>query len=505
MNETAQEDIVAFLMQPATYGLDENIVTHRTHISAIFLAGDRAYKLKRAVRLPYVDFSTARERIRACDRELELNRKTAPELYLRVCHVTRQGDGSLAFDGSGEIVDAVVEMRRFDQADLFDEMAERGDLTMPLMEDLSRQIAAFHASAPIVHRGTGTANMRGVLDINEAGFATSNVFSGGELGSFNARFRSALSQHSAELDRRERDGWIRRCHGDMHLRNICLFEGRPTLFDCIEFNEQIATVDVLYDLAFLLMDLRHRGLSRFANLVANRYFDATGDEEAFALLPFFMAVRAAVRAHVTATSAGGSPELQAEARTYFDLAGTLLRPARPRFVAIGGLSGSGKTTVSEAAACALGEGAGARMLESDRIRKSIFGVAPQTRLPADAYRPEVSERVYRDLAERAGRVVSAGQAALVNAVYDRADHRDLIEETARRAQVPFTGIWLSADADTLKHRVGSRQGGVSDADVAVLESQLRRAGQPANWQHIDVDRPLEEIVADVLATCHEGP
>ena len=139
------------------------------------------------------------------------------------------------------------------------------------------------------------------------------------------------------------------------------------------------------------------------------------------------------------------------------------------------------------------------------MRKAMFGVAPQTRLPADAYRPEVSERVYRDLAERAGRVVSAGQAALVNAVYDRADHRDLIEETARRAQVPFTGIWLSADADTLKHRVGSRQGGVSDADVAVLESQLRRAGQPANWQHIDVDRPLEEIVADVLATCHEGP
>ena len=169
-----------------------------------------------------------------------------------------------------------------------------------------------------------SANLAGVLDINEAGFATSHVFAKAEIDTFSKVFRTALTRHSKLLDRREAAGKVRRCHGDIHLRNICLLDGEPRLFDCIEFNDQIATVDVLYDLAFLLMDLWHRGFPEFASLVMNRYLDEGDDEDGFVLLPFFMAVRAAVRAHVTATQveegSTDSEKLIAEARSYFDLA-----------------------------------------------------------------------------------------------------------------------------------------------------------------------------------------
>ena len=503
MGIDTQADVVSFLRKPSTHGLRTPVDVYRTHISLVFAAGDRAYKLKRAVRLPYADFSTLELRVAACRRELELNRKTAPELYLGVRRITRERDGTLALDGEGEAVDAVVEMRRFDQDCLFDRMAGRGQLSVALMEELSREIAAFHAGAAVAHGGTGEENMAGVLDINEAGFATSDLFTTRELVPFHARFRSALAGHAALLDARERAGRVRRCHGDLHLRNICLFEDRPTIFDCIDFSEQIATVDVLYDLAFLLMDLRHRGLGRLANLVANRYLDASGEVEGFSLLPFFMAVRSAVRAHVTATSASsqedGRKELAEEALKYFELAGALLSVPEPRLIVIGGLSGSGKTTIAEAAAWRIGGGAGARVLESDRIRKSMFGVAPDTRLPAEAYRPQVSESVYRKIAEEAGRIVAAGGTAIANAVFDSPEHRRLVEEAAGSAGVEPTTIWLSVDAETLMRRVVRRSGGQSDATADILTAQLKRVHAPAGWLHVDSGGSVEETVAAVLA------
>lgn len=504
MSMDGQADVIEFLRQPSAYGAREPVEVIQTHISLVFLAGDRAFKLKRAVRLPYVDFSTPALRIAACRRELELNRKTAPHLYRKVRRITRQRDGSLALDGAGEVVDAVVEMQRFDQSCLFDRIAERGELTVSLMEDLSRGIAGFHAAASTVHSAGGAGNMSSVLDINEAGFATSDVFTKSELKLFNKRFRVALDGVAALLDAREREGRIRRCHGDLHLSNICLFENRPTIFDCIDFNERIATTDVLYDLAFLLMDLEHRGLPGFSNLVANRYMDAGDEVEGFALLPFFMAVRAAVRAHVAATAAASSPdrrdELEDEARSYFDLAVSLLELPRPRLLVIGGLSGSGKSTVAEGLAWKLGGGAGARILESDRIRKSLFGVGPETRLPVEAYRQQVSDRVYGELADQAARIASAGGTVVVNAVFDTAEYRSLIERAALRSGVRKTAVWLSADADTLLQRVVGRHGGPSDATKEIVAAQLKRVQPPSGWRRIDASRPVEETIATLLST-----
>ena len=507
MNED-QSRTVAFLMQPSTHGQRGPIERMETHISLIFLAGDRAYKLKRAVKLPYADFSTCALRLAACEKEIALNSKTAPDLYLGVRRINRDRSGRLSFDDAGVTIDAVVEMRRFEQECLFDRMAVGGTLTPALMTGLAGEIARFHKGAPVVHAESGSANMRGVLDVNAAGFATSHIFDAHMIEAFDGRFRRALEGHRDLLDRRAKAGMVRRCHGDLHLRNICLLDGRPQLFDCIEFNDQIATVDVLYDLAFLLMDLWHRDLPAFANLVMNRYLDETGDEDGFVLLPFFMAVRAAVRAHVTATQAetadSGKDELIRAARSYFGLALALLNTISSRLFAIGGMSGSGKTTIAERLAPMIGAPPGARIIESDRIRKAIFGVPPETRLGAEAYRPEISADVYRELCSRSCAVAVDGGAVIADAVFDKPRNRAMVEKAARDANVAFTGIWLDADPAVLRKRVAERKGGPSDADLTVLESQLQQGAGEIRWKRVPAGDSVDTTIQAILDREHES-
>lgn len=497
-----QKEAIALLSDAVELGGAAPVETIETHISRIFLAGDRAFKMKRAVKLPYVDFSTAELRLAACRKEVELNGPTAPGLYLGVRRITREANGRPAFDGDGELIDAVVEMKRFEQSLLLDRIAEAGTLTPDLMTRTARMIACFHAQAAIMHSGGGAANLSGVLDINKDGFATSSVFDDKEVGTLDAAFRSALSRHTDTLNARELAGKVRRCHGDLHLRNICLLDGQPCLFDCIEFNDQIATVDVLYDLAFLLMDLWHRGFPDLANLVTNRYLDDTDNEDGFALLPFLMAIRAAVRAHVTATqiAEGGdlSGSLQAEARAYFTLAADLLKEHPPRLIAIGGLSGSGKTTVAEALAARVGAPPGARIVESDRIRKALHGVPAETRLPDKAYRPEVSERVYREMAWRAGLILAEDRTVVADAVFDRAPDRARIEKAAIERRTPFLGVWLDVSPEVMWHRVDRRRGGPSDATVDILSRQLKRDAGIITWHRLDAARQPSEIVSDIL-------
>ncbi len=503
-----QHPTIAFLSDPATHGQAMPVEIIETHISRIFLAEDRAWKTKRAVKLPYVDFSTPELRISACRKEVELNSLTAPGLYVAARRITREADGRLEFDGDGEPIDGVVEMRRFDQELLLDRMAAAGRLSPELMTETARAIVRFHRDAPVVSFEAGSANMAAVLDINEAGFAEGGVFGAEELSRFHASMRSALARHAELLDRRSAAGRLRRCHGDLHLRNICLLDGRPQLFDCIEFNDRIATVDVLYDLAFLLMDLWHRDLPVLANLVMNRYLDEADDEDGFPLLPFFMAVRAAVRAHVLATQVeegASDASLAAEARTYFDLALALLGERPPHLVVLGGLSGSGKTTVAEALAAHVGAPPGARIVESDRIRKAMHGVAAETRLPEEAYRSEVSEQVYRELAWRAELILAEGGSVVADAVFDRARHRAMIEKVASDNGLRFSGFWLAADPDVLWRRVAARKHGPSDATLDVLARQLKRQAKNVAWTALDASRSPDLIVADILVRMNAAP
>lgn len=507
MREHDQDAVKAFLSDPATFGLTGTVERIDTHISHLFLIGARAFKLKRAVRLPYLDFSTPERRLDICRRELRLNRRTAPELYLRVRRIS-SGTNGCEFDGAGPLLDAVVEMRRFDQDAIFDQMAQHGQLTSQHLDALAEEITSFHATASVDETAKGADNIAEVLKINEAGFRQCNVFNEDEVSRLSAAFEVALQNHTAKLDERARHGLVRRCHGDLHLRNICLYEGRVRLFDCLEFSDALATVDLLYDLAFLVMDLWHRGLRAEATRVVNRYFDASGYEDAYILMPFFAALRASVRAHVTATQArsavGNQGVLVGEARAYFDLAETLLEPKAARLVAIGGLSGSGKSTLAEALAPYLGRPPGARVLSSDRTRKAMFQVAPSAALPHEAYSAEVSARVYSDIARRAQQLLSDGVTVIADAVHERTEDRAQIQAAADAASVRFDGLWLEADPDQLRSRLDTRDPGASDADADVLAKQLARASTVLDWQTVSTTSSLADSLNAALLQLQES-
>lgn len=502
MQVDSQNDVIAFLSAPETYGSDA-VEVIETHISLVFLAGERALKLKRAVKLPYADFSTLDLRHTYCLREVSLNCRTAPEIYLGLRSVTREADGSLAFDGKGTILDYVVEMRRFSQDQLFDRLADGEGLTRRLMETTAEQIAVFHQQAEIRHDGTGADNLAGVLAINEAAFRSTSVFPPDEIKQLNERFRRLLEANRILLDSRERDGAIRHCHGDLHLRNLFLGPEGPRMFDCIDFNDTLAICDVLYDLAFLLMDLWHRRQESLANAVANRYFDKSGDDGGYVLLPLFMAVRAAIRAHVEATQISQSDHppqaLLADARSYLDLTNWLLRPQPSRLVVVGGLSGTGKSTLAEALAPRLGFAPGARILESDRLRRMHYRIARGEKLPDGAYDHAVSAQVYESMRQKAETILSSGGSVIVDAVFDRQSERDAMSALSARLGIAMTGVWLEAPTETLLHRLDTRAAGDSDSDGDVLRLQLSHDLGDITWHRLESTGDILHLVRQVLA------
>lgn len=497
MSFGAQEDAVRFL-EGRGEGASKIITTH---ISIVVLTESRAFKLKRDVVFPYLDFGTPQTRLAMCEKEFELNRRTAPALYIAVRRVSREANGVLAFDGDGELVDAVVEMRRFEQDALFDCLARKGALRVPMIETLAERIAAFHDLAPVDHRRGGLSGMMSVLDLNDASSLQTRLAAPEDLEARSMILRETAQRYGALLDRRRADGKVRRCHGDLTLRNICLLDGEPTPFDCIEFSDDLATIDILYDLAFLLMDLWRVGERHFANLALNRYLDHRDETDGLPLLPFFMAVRAMIRAHISATQAqqaGANREtLTNEARFYFDLAGSLLCPSNAPLVAIGGLSGSGKSSVAAHLAALIGAASGARVLNSDRLRKKLFSVTPTTRLPEEAYAPEVSARVYEALFKEAGRVAANKWPVIIDAVFARPEERQGIEAVARQAGVPFAGFWLEAAPTVCDRRVTERRHDVSDATREVVARQRGFDVGDISWTRIDASRELDVVARDI--------
>jgi aminoglycoside phosphotransferase family enzyme/predicted kinase len=499
-----QHEVIEFLSAPAAYGLASAPIERiDTHISIVWLAGTRAFKLKRAVRFDYVDFSTIELRRVACEHELRINRRTAPALYRGVRAITRQPDGSLAIDGPGQPIDWLVEMVRFDQETLFDRLAERGRLELALMGPLAEAVVRLHASACIRSGHGGRAGMTWVVDGNARSFReeAAPVLDRAAAAALIAETSAAIAQHACRLDARSRGGLVRECHGDLHLRNICLIDGVPTIFDGVEFNDEISCVDVLYDLAFLLMDLWRRDLRAHANVVFNEYLAATTDISALCLMPLFLSCRAAVRAKTNAASAlvqtdgGRRTDLEAGAREYLGLAQRLLRPSPPRLVAIGGFSGSGKSTLARALAPDLGAVPGALIVRSDDVRKRMLGVHPLTRLGRDGYSPAATRAVYRTINDRVLAALEAGHAVIADAVFADAGARDAIRDVAIRAGVPFTGVWIDVPGEVLARRVADRTLDISDATLDVLVDQLRSGAGSPQWRHLDGAPAFDQVLA----------
>ncbi len=511
-----QSEVAAFLAHPRTHG-DEAGPVERidTHGAMVFLAGDTVYKLKRAVKFPYMDFSTAKKRRAACEAEIETNSRTAPAVYKGVAAIVREGDGGLALARLGErpagAVDWVVVMARFDEDGLFDRLAERNALDESLMMELAAAIAGFHErAAPRFDHG-GKAAVAWVVEENLKALArdTPALFDRTLNERLQTLSREALGRHGVLLDRRRDAGFVRHCHGDLHLRNVCLIEGKPTLFDAVEFNEAIACIDVLYDLAFLLMDLERRGLRGLANVVFNHYLalseDAAANVEGLAALPLFLSCRAGIRAQTDAASAASQPDrgeaqrYVREARLYQKMAVGFLSPSPPRLVAVGGLSGAGKSTLARGLAPAVGAAPGALVLRSDVTRKRLFGVDPLTRLGPEGYAAPVTARVYRTLSARALLALGAAHAVIADAVFARPAERRAIEDVAKRAGVPFTGLWLEAPVKLMEKRLGRRRRDASDATPAILRRQRGRRLGPIGWHRVDTSGDIDAALGSAAA------
>lgn len=501
-----QSAVIDFLAAAATHG-GEPVKRVDTHSAVVFVAGTRAWKLKRAVRYDYLDFSTIEMRQAACEGEVRLNRRTAPTLYRGVTPVVRRLDGSLAIGGTGTPVDWLVEMNRFDEDQLFDRLAAKGALDVGLMRPLAAAIARFHAAAQPRPDHGGAAGMEWVVKGNAEGFREfgTSVLDAAACAHVTGTGLHEIERHRSLLEIRRAGGLVRQCHGDLHLRNIVLLNGQPTLFDAIEFNDEIACTDVLYDLAFLLMDLWRRQLPRHANSVWNGYLAEAGDHSGLSLLPLFLSCRAAVRAKTSATAArlqsepGARSDLERAARDYLAMARQFLDPPPAIVVAIGGFSGSGKSTLARALAAGIGAAPGAVVLRSDELRKRICGVSPLERLGPDGYTTEVSQRVYAALVTQAAAIVQAGFSAIADAVYARSDDREAIERIARDLRVPFVGLWLEAPEAVLVERLRRRVADASDADADVLRKQYAHAAGPVSWRRLNAAARPDVVLRDAAS------
>ncbi len=500
-----QAEVIDFLSRPEAYGAGTGAVERiDTHISVVFLVGKRAFKLMRAVRTPYLDFSTPELRRADCEAEVTVNRRAAPGIYRGVIAVTRREDGALRLGGDGRPVDWLVEMRRFDENTLFDRLARRRKLNRDHMEDLAEAIAGFHRQAETCPRGNGRAVMTAIVDSNALCFAAQSAGETLDMATverLDRETRRALEAIGGLLEARHAAGFVRRCHGDLHLGNICLIDGRPTLFDAIEFSRALTGIDVLYDLAFLLMDLDHRGQRRLANIAFNRYLDLTGHGGAgLAALPLFLSVRAAVRAHVNAAGVridqAEADGRRREARGYLERALGYLSPPPPRLVAVGGLSGSGKSRMGRELAPFIDPAPGALTVRSDVVRKRLAGVHPLTRLGPEGYTAEMTERTYRALLAEARTALEAGHSVIADAVFARPDQRAAVAGLAAEVGVPFAGLWIEAPPEVREERVAARRRNVSDATAEEVRRQLSYVVGRIDWHRIDSSGPRERTLAE---------
>lgn len=496
MTDAEEAEVTAFFAASADRSIE-------TACARVFLAGETAFKLKRRVELGYLDYSTLDLRYWALERELRFNRAAASDIYRSIRKVTRASGGGLEIDGAGQVVEYALEMRRFDEGAVL--AAQPWAVDGKLADALGREVAAAHARAELRPQGGGGKALKYTIDSNAKLIRELSP----QLGE--ARVEALIAATDAEYFRREallnarRDaGFARQCHADLHLGNILLENGRPVLFDCIEFNDVLSDIDVQYDLAFLLMDLDFRRRRDAAVRVLSAYVDeglrsfGPGLLEGLAALPLMMAVRAGVRTHVQAHSG----DLEA-ASAYLDAGLRHLSPPPPKLAAVGGLSGSGKSTFARLIAPGLGASPGAVVLRTDEIRKRLLGVAPDASLPSSVYSSAFYAEVYDRLLTEARTLLDAGRAVVIDATFMQPELRRRAEELAGQAGVPFHGVWLEAAPEVLAQRIEGREGDASDATVATLRMQLERDVGEMDWVRVDASGPAQEA-AEAWSIEHGG-
>lgn len=496
-NGMPQEDVITLLSSATGHPGGGPVEIVETHGAIVFLAGEVALKIKRDVTYDYMDLSTLALREAMLRRELALNQPFAPMIYRDVVAVTREPNGTLAFDGEGEPVEWVLRMWRFPKEAELAVIADRHGIDDNLAHDLGEALFRFHAQAS--HRDAdGAALIGDILDELDRVFAGMHDALGSErIAAFSQAARVEWRRVSPLLRKRAEDGHVRRCHGDLHLRNIVLLDGVPVPFDALEFDEVLGTCDVLYDLAFLLMDLNRRGLTRAANIVLAAYLlEAGGTEDSgLATLPLFLAVRSAIHAMVavqTSTATHTAPG--AEPMNTLDNARNFLARPPAKLVVIGGLSGTGKTTIARDVAPFIGAAPGAVHLRTDLERKAALGLKETTHAPATSYSPSARAAVYTHLFSRAEAILSAGHSVLIDATFLDPELRASVMDLGMSQDVAVQTIWLEAPLKVLINRVSMREGDASDADETVLRAQYAGLDAPTDWQKVSaLGTPKETI------------
>ncbi len=498
-----QAEATAFLADPANHAGADQVSRIDTHAAIVFLAGPIAYKINRAVKYPFLDFSSLEKRRIACEREVEVNQANAPQIYDRAVAITRRGDGGLEFVGDGEVVEWAVRMNRFDETKTLDKVIETSPLSDFLVDALARAFVEAHARAPVRDGTAWIDDLFQYVEQNAEAFAQhDDLYPASKAQALIEKSKSAYETIRPLLERRGVAGHIRHCHGDAHLGNIVLIDDQPVLFDAIEFDDVIATSDVLYDLAFLLMDLWERGHKREANRILNRYLaasDCPDHYDGLSAMPFFLMMRSAIRSKVTASRrefyAGAKrDDLEARALTYFNAAVRFLEEDEPVLIAVGGLSGTGKTTVAARIAANIGKAPGAVILRSDIMRKRLAGVGEFERLPDSAYTRRSSDDVYRLISEASARILNSGHSVVADAAFADPAERETVSRVAEDNRLRFIGLWLDAPTEVLMARVDKRRGDASDADRAVVLRQSKYELGEITWNRIDASGSVEETV-----------
>ena len=372
-----------------------------------------------------------------------------------------------------------------------------------LLERLAQSIALFHRDAEVLTDKGGFEGLSFIVENNAEclGAWGQELFEPSLVAQLNDKTRAEIGVVKNDLDRRKSNNRVRRCHGDLHLRNICLVDGEPVLFDAIEFSDDISCIDVLYDLAFLLMDFDFKGRCSEASLVFNRYIDVTGDIKGLACLPLMMSLRATIRAHVGASALHAQPQSNwaasavAEIQAYLSSAVAYLDKEKPRLVAVGGLSGSGKSRLARTLAPLIFRAPGALVLRTDAIRKRLAGRLPLERLGKEAYTAEMSDKTYETLYSDTLKALEDGHTVIADAVFARPEERQAIEAIAKQAGVPFDGLWVDAPLDVRTERVSKRDKNVSDANADVVKLQMAYDLGEMTWEQVDSSGDRDATVA----------
>ena len=480
-----QTRLIASLRAPAVFGCEcACVIVLETHISYVLLTGRHAYKIKKNVSLGFLDFTTLAARRFYCEQELKLNRRLAPALYLDVVAITGTIDAPV-LGGEGPALEYAVKMLEFPQEALASQLLLRNELGAADIDALAAKVAAFHATIEVAASESAFGRPDEILRIALQSFSQIRplLAAPADRVELDALALWAEREHRARhaaFCERQRGGFIRECHGDLHLGNIARIDGEITIFDCIEFNDVMRWIDVMSEVAFTVMDLQDRARGDLGQRFLNAYLEITGDYAGLPVLRFYLAYRAMVRAMVARLRAAqldsDDPRrvLLVEYHGYVELARSYAQPPRPAIILTHGLAGSGKTTLSQA----LLEVLGAVRIRTDVERKRRHGSHEQSEAGVDRglYAPDATEATYRRVCSLAGGVVAAGYVAIVDATFLKRWQRELFRQLASQLQVPFVIVTFAASESTLRERITRRaiEGrDVSDADLAVLDHQLQ--------------------------------